>query len=93
MLARSLLLPSVLSYVALIGIVPLKGGIPCLFKVTLDIECWGCGITRALSALLKADFRESISFNPMGIPVILSLLVISVQAARWLWNDHRGLNL
>lgn len=93
MLARALLLPAVLIYVILIRIAPANGGIPCLFKTVFGIECWGCGITRALSALLNADFRDSFAYNPMGLPVIMSFLLISLQATCWLWNDYRGLSL
>lgn len=38
-------------------------GIPCPFKTFYRIDCAGCGMSRAASALLRFDFRAAFSYN------------------------------
>ena len=35
----------------------------CLFRLLLDVECWGCGMTRALRSLLHFDLTAAAAFN------------------------------
>lgn len=39
--------------------------IPCLFTLIFDINCWGCGLTRAFIELLRFDFKLAWSYNPI----------------------------
>jgi hypothetical protein len=41
----------------------LHGPTLCLVKNLFGIECPGCGMTRALSALVHADFITAVKFN------------------------------
>jgi hypothetical protein len=43
---------------------------PCFWKKTCGIECPGCGMQRAIIALLKGDLWESILIYPALIPTI-----------------------
>ena len=52
-------------------------GIVCPSQFFLDIECLGCGMTRAVMHLHHFDFTEAIYYN-MGVVVIYPFLV-------WLW--------
>jgi hypothetical protein len=45
----------------------------CLFRLLTGLYCPGCGITRALHALLHADFATAWAMNPM-IVLMLALL-------------------
>ncbi|MFR9603646.1 MAG: DUF2752 domain-containing protein [Rikenellaceae bacterium] len=41
----------------------------CLYTHLLGRSCWGCGITRALYAVLHLDFAEAWSFNKMVVVI------------------------
>ena len=68
-----------------------KRQLPCFYKSTFGVECPGCGMQRALVALLRGDLMGSLRLYPALIPTIamLTLLVVHVFAplkhgARWL---------
>ena len=46
---------------------------PCFFKSTFGIECPGCGMQRALIALLRGNFTESLYYNSALIPLLITL--------------------
>ena len=50
----------------------------CLFKYFFDIECPGCGMTRALSCFFHFDFIKGIDYNKQIIIIfpLLSYLYI-----------------
>ena len=63
----------VCSLIFLFGVVILYcSGVGCVWKYFFDIECPGCGMTRAYIALLDMDFKAAFSFHPMfwSVPVI-----------------------
>lgn len=41
----------------------------CLFRNLFGIECYGCGMVRALYSAIHLNITESISYNPMVIIV------------------------
>ena len=47
----------------------------CPFKRYLGIECFGCGMTRALSAFLHGNVRVAIAYN-RGVLFTLPLLAL-----------------
>ncbi len=49
-----------------------------------NCECPACGMTRAMSRLLKGRINEALSFNK-GVIVVLAvmLIVIAINAFRW----------
>jgi hypothetical protein len=51
----------------------------CLFKAHLGMECPGCGTQRALIALLKGDFTESLKYHAGLIPFLATLLALIIQ--------------
>ena len=58
----------------------------CPFKRFLDIECWGCGLTRATSYALHGRFSDAMDLNrlvALALPVMIALAIWAlVQAAR-----------
>jgi len=57
-----------------------KRQMPCFYKSVLGIDCPGCGMQRALIAMLQGDLIRSLKLYPALIPTIslLILLVIHV---------------
>ena len=49
--------------------------ITCPIKFIFGIECPACKMTRSTIALLKFDFRNSLSLNPMTVPVIIAVFL------------------
>lgn len=41
----------------------------CLFRNLLGIECYGCGMVRALYSAIHLNFSESLSYNPFVVIV------------------------
>ncbi len=48
----------------------------CMIKNATGFACPSCGTTRAVQALYKGDFIGSLEFNPFGIIVSISMLVL-----------------
>jgi len=49
--------------------------IPCLWKTTFHIECYGCGLTRAFIEILHCNFTDAFDHNPL-IFIVLPLGMI-----------------
>jgi hypothetical protein len=47
----------------------------CLSVLFLDIECYGCGMTRALQHLIHFDFAAASNFNKISF-IVFPLLTI-----------------
>jgi hypothetical protein len=53
----------------------------CLFKNLFGIECYGCGITKAVIASIQFDFIRAFNYNKLIVvvtPLIVYLLVKEV---------------
>ena len=50
----------------------------CYIKNIWGIPCPSCGSTRAILALAGGDIQASLSINPLGIFMLLSLLILPV---------------
>ena len=70
------------------GIDPPPGLYFCPSRRFLDLPCPGCGMTRALVALARGEWRRALDFHP------LAPLVAAQGAAAWLswglWAAGRG---
>ncbi|MGE8302559.1 MAG: DUF2752 domain-containing protein [Sphingobacterium paramultivorum] len=52
--------------------------VPCLWKAASGYDCPGCGLTTALIALLRLEFREAWLENPliyMLVPLLTGLIL------------------
>jgi hypothetical protein len=54
-------------------------GIPCLFTLLFGIQCWGCGMTHAVIALIQFQFEEAWNENPLVVIVLPLLTFMIVQ--------------
>jgi len=93
-LASSLLRPATLVSIgltvgALLPMSLLTTGIEfCPFKLTTGLPCPGCGITRASAAFLHGDVAASLYYHPLGVPLVLTAVVIGLADA-WVWWQSR----
>ena len=71
---RLLLLLGMIVYFAVAFTVMEKTGIGCVFLYFLGIPCPGCGMTRALAAVLRGDAASAFSFHPLWWTLPLLLL-------------------
>ena len=46
----------------------------CIFRIFTGFPCPGCGLTRALIALLKGKWQISLQYHPLLLPVLFTLL-------------------
>ena len=56
----------------------------CLYWNVFGVHCPGCGMTRAISALLHADYARALSFNRLVVvvfPLIVGVLAFDLAAA------------
>ena len=49
-------------------------GVRCLFLSVLGVPCPGCGMTRALLAVLRLDFAAALAYHPMVFALPLMYL-------------------
>jgi hypothetical protein len=56
----------------------------CIFHRLTGLECPGCGMTRAVHAMLHGDARGAFRFNPLGMVLLpAALLGIGLELAGW----------
>ena len=52
---------------------------PCLSVLLLDVQCPGCGITRACIALLSFDFQAAWNLNKLVFFIIPVFLITGIR--------------
>jgi hypothetical protein len=65
-----------------------QGQTLCLSKLLAGLECYGCGMTRAIMHLIHLDFAGAASFNKLCFIVFP---VLSFLWAQWFLRDYRRL--
>lgn len=53
----------------------------CVFSNLTGIDCFGCGITKSLIAILKLEFTKAFQYNKLVI--IIAPLLFFVWIKRW----------
>ena len=61
------------------------GWIPgCFFRKITDLECPGCGMTRATYAVLHGRFTEAFRLNPVGIILFpIAMIGLGIEVFAW----------
>lgn len=62
--------------------------LPCPIKSLTGYDCPGCGFQRALLALLKGNFYESVHLYPPTIPILITI-VFSFAVNKWLPSQSK----
>jgi len=62
----------------------------CLFKNIFGIECWGCGITRAVISAVQFDFKAAFHYNKMIIIVFPLLVYVWGRMLVKTWRMMKG---
>lgn len=58
----------------------------CAFRLLSGLDCPGCGMTRALAALLHGDVETAVVLHPMVVvvfPVLVALLLAGMLEFLW----------
>ncbi|MES2981419.1 MAG: DUF2752 domain-containing protein [Verrucomicrobiota bacterium] len=56
----------------------------CYFRKLTDLECPGCGMTRATYAILHGRFAEAFRLNPVGIILFpLAMIGLGLEVLGW----------
>ena len=78
---RLLLLLGMIVYFAVAFTVMEKTGVGCVFLYFLGIPCPGCGMTRALRALLRLDFAAAFGYHPLifAMPYVFCYLLLPME--------------
>lgn len=58
----------------------------CLSRLLLSVDCWGCGMTRALHAVSHADISRAIEYNWR---VVIVAPLLAYLALRSVISDFR----
>jgi hypothetical protein len=65
-----------------------QGLVVCPSRVLFDLECFGCGMTRAVMYLHHLDIDQAVYFNP-GVLLVYPALVM--VWGRWVYRAWRAL--
>ncbi len=90
-LFKAALLPVVLATALAAG--HAEGGapwsVPCVINTLFDIDCWGCGITRAIISLLHGEWDRSLGLHVMALPVLAVITAISLREYFALFQERQ----
>lgn len=59
----------------------------CLSKLLANMECPGCGMSRACMHLIHFDFKEGFAYNKMSVIVLPLLAIIWIQ---WFLQEYKS---
>jgi hypothetical protein len=67
-----------------------KGQSLCLSKLLAGVECYGCGMTRAIMHLIHLDFKGASEFNKLAFVSFPVLSFLWLQGFRKDYNQFRA---
>ena len=69
-------------------------GIPCLFRAVTGLQCPGCGMTRALTALVHGNPAEAMDYNALSLTLIpLIGIFLLIRAVKYIKTGKEGFSL
>lgn len=63
-----------------------QGPTICISKLITDVDCPGCGITRAVQHCIHLDFKTAWNYNKMFVLVVPLLSMLYIQEVRKSWK-------
>ncbi len=84
---RLLLALGMAAYLGVAVFVLERTGIGCVFRYFLGIPCPGCGLTRALRALLRLDIVGAFRYNPLifAMPYVFVYILFPLRGKGHKW--------
>ena len=67
-----------------------NGNTICIFTNVFGVECWGCGITRAIFSALHLRFCDAWEYNRLFVVVLPLLLFLWMRAVVRVWHSVIG---
>ena len=64
---------------------------PCFFKKYIGIDCPGCGVQRAIKALLEGNIEQSLVYYPMLIPLLGMFAYLAFHIKFKFFHGHKVL--
>lgn len=61
----------------------------CIFYHIFGIPCPGCGLTRSFGLISKLEFRESLKYNLLGIPIFSGILMYIILYIYLEFNEEK----
>jgi len=58
----------------------------CLSKVIFNVECYGCGMTRACQHLIHFDFEDAFAYNMLSF---IALPLLGVVWIKWGLKEYK----
>lgn len=68
---RLLALPGLGLYAFMVDPAAGDGGLPCLWRLMLGMECFGCGLSRAAGLLIRGHLIAAVEMNWKIVPTML----------------------
>lgn len=62
------------------------GFVVCPSRLLFDVECLGCGMTRAGMHLIHFDVESALFYNSLSVVVVP---IFAFLWAKWAWADFR----
>jgi hypothetical protein len=59
-----------------------QGQVVCLSRLLFDLECWGCGLTRAVQHAIHGEWAVAYEFNRLIVIVGPLLIAVWVKYLR-----------
>jgi hypothetical protein len=59
-----------------------NGSSKCLSVMFFDVECYGCGMTRAIMHMIHGEFMEAFYYNMVGFLVFPMLIFLVIKSMK-----------
>jgi hypothetical protein len=65
------------------------GVVICLSRLVFGIECYSCGLTRAVQHAIHLDFKVAFEYNKLVVLVLPLLFLIWIKQLKFHWNKWK----
>jgi len=66
-----------------------QGQVVCLSRLLFDLECWGCGLTRAVQHAVHGEWAIAYEFNRLIVLIGPLLIVLWLKYLRQFYRQHK----